>query len=90
MHRGLAGTIAGDYTNRGVEYDDLRQVALLGLVKAVERFDLGRGVPFGAYASRTINGEIKRWFRDKSWSVRPPRSAQEMQLRLRSARTAHP
>lgn len=84
-HRGLAITIAGDYANRGVERDDLRQVALVGIVKAVQRFDPERGVPFGAYASRTVNGEIKRYFRDHTWTVRPPREAQERHLALRRA-----
>jgi RNA polymerase sigma-B factor len=82
-HRGLAITIANDYVGRGVERDDLRQVALVGIVKAVERFDPERGVPYGAFASRTVNGEIKRYFRDKTWTVRPPREAQERHLLLR-------
>jgi RNA polymerase sigma-B factor len=82
-HAGLAIRIASDYSQRGVEDDDLHQIALLGLVKAVERYDLGRGVPFSPFASRTINGELKRYFRDHTWSVRPPRSAQELHLQLR-------
>jgi RNA polymerase sigma-B factor len=82
-HAGLAIRIASDYSQRGVEDDDLHQVALLGLVKAVERYDPDRGVPFSPFASRTINGELKRYFRDHTWSVRPPRSAQEMHLQLR-------
>jgi RNA polymerase sigma-B factor len=84
-HRGLAMTIASDYSGRGVEDDDLRQIALLGILKAVERYDPERGIPFGAFASRTVNGEIKRWFRDRTWTVRPPRSAQERHLELRRA-----
>jgi RNA polymerase sigma-B factor len=84
-HRGLAMTIAGDYSGRGVDDDDLRQIALLGVLKAVERYDPDRGIPFGAFASRTVNGEIKRWFRDRTWTVRPPRSAQERHLELRRA-----
>jgi RNA polymerase sigma-B factor len=84
-HRGLAMTIAADYSGRGVDDDDLRQIALLGMLKAVERYDPGRGIPFGAFASRTVNGEIKRWFRDRTWAVRPPRSAQERHLELRRA-----
>lgn len=84
-HRGLAMTIAADYSGRGVEDDDLRQIALLGILKAVERYDPERGIPFGAFASRTVNGEIKRWFRDRTWTVRPPRSAQERHLELRRA-----
>jgi RNA polymerase sigma-B factor len=87
-HRGLAAAIANDYRGRGVELDDLVQIAMLGTVKAVERFDPRRGIPFSSFASRTINGEIKRYFRDRTWAVRPPRGAQERHLDLRRARTA--
>lgn len=82
-HRGLGLAIAADYSGRGVEDDDLRQIALLGILKAVERFDPERGIPFSSFASRTVNGEIKRWFRDRTWTVRPPRSAQERHLEVR-------
>ena len=87
-HRGLAASIANDYRGRGVELDDLVQIAMLGTLKAVERFDPDRGIPFSSFASRTVNGEIKRYFRDRTWAVRPPRSAQERHLDLRRARTA--
>jgi RNA polymerase sigma-B factor len=87
-HRGLAASIANDYRGRGVELDDLVQIAMLGTLKAVERFDPARGIPFSSFASRTINGEIKRYFRDRTWAVRPPRSAQERHLDLRRARTS--
>jgi RNA polymerase sigma-B factor len=83
--RALAEQISRGFTGRGVESDDLRQVALLGLVKAVERFDPDRGVPFGAFARRTIEGELKRWLRDHAWAVRPPRPAQERNLRMGKA-----
>lgn len=86
-HRGLAASIAHDYRGRGVELDDLVQIAMLGMLKAVERFDPDRGIPFSSFASRTVNGEIKRYFRDRTWAVRPPRSAQERHLDLRRART---
>lgn len=86
-HRGLAASIANDYRGRGVELDDLVQIAMLGTLKAVERFDPGRGIPFSSFASRTVNGEIKRHFRDRTWAVRPPRSAQERHLDLRRARS---
>src|ERR687892_2739213 len=85
-HRGLAARIANDYRGRGVELDDLVQIALLGILKAVERFDPDRGIPFSSFASRTVNGEIKRYFRDRTWAVRPPRSSQERHLDLRRAR----
>jgi RNA polymerase sigma-B factor len=87
-HRGLAASIANDYRGRGVDLDDLVQIAMLGMLKAVERFYPERGIPFSSYASRTVNGEIKRYFRDRTWAVRPPRSAQERHLDLRRARTA--
>lgn len=82
-HRGLAASIANDYRDRGVDFDDLVQIAMLGVLKAVERYQPERGIPFSSFASRTINGEIKRYFRDRTWAVRPPRSAQERHLDLR-------
>jgi RNA polymerase sigma-B factor len=82
-HRGLAASIAHDYRDRGVELDDLVQIAMLGTLKAVERYEPERGIPFSSFASRTINGEIKRYFRDRTWAVRPPRSAQERHLDIR-------
>src|SRR5690606_28086067 len=87
-HRGLAASIANDYRGRGVELDDLIQIALLGTLKAIERFDPDRGIPFSSFASRTINGEIKRYFRDRTWAVRPPRTAPERHLDLRRASAA--
>jgi RNA polymerase sigma-B factor len=87
-HRGLAASIAHDYRGRGVDLDDLVQIAMLGTLKAVERFDPSRGIPFSSFASRTVNGEIKRYFRDRTWAVRPPRSAQERHLDLRRATAA--
>src|SRR5918993_4954909 len=84
-HRGLAASIANDYRGRGVELDDLVQIAMLGMIKAVQRYDVDRGIPFSSFASRTVNGEIKRYFRDRTWAVRPPRSAQERHLDLRRA-----
>ena len=67
----------------GVAGDDLRQTALMAILHAVERFDPEKGVAFRTFASRTIEGELKRHLRDKSWSVRPPRRAQELHLQLR-------
>jgi RNA polymerase sigma-B factor len=58
---------------------------MLGILKAVERFDPGRRIPFSSFASRTVNGEIKRYFRDRTWAVRPPRTTQERHLDLRRA-----
>ena len=85
IHMGLAHHIAGRYLNRGVADDDLRQVALLALVKAVDRFDPDNGAAFSSFAGRTIEGEIKHHFRDATWAVRVPRSAKEMHLLVRRA-----
>lgn len=79
----LAEFFAKRYRNRGAEDDDLRQVAKLALVKAVDRFDPEFGVQFSTFAGRTIDGELKRHFRDKTWSVRVPRGLQELSLEVR-------
>src|SRR5438132_9971302 len=81
-HMGLAGYLARRFANRGEPLDDLVQVAALGLVKAVDRFDASRGVEFSTYATQCIVGELKRHFRDKGWAVRAPRRMQELYLRL--------
>jgi len=82
-HLQIADHYAARYANRGVPVDDLRQTALLAMIRAVDRFDPDAGVEFSTFASRTVDGELKRWFRDKAWAVRPPRSAQERHLALR-------
>ena len=82
-HADLAEHFARRYAGRGLARDDLRQMALLAMVKAADRFDPSRGVAFATFASRTIDGELKRQFRDRSWSVRPPRALQELHLNLR-------
>lgn len=84
-HMGFGIHVARKYANRGVPEDDLRQVAMLALVKAVDRFDPDRGVSFSTFAGRTVEGEIKRYFRDRTWAVRVPRPAKELHLRIRSA-----
>lgn len=81
-HLGLAEYLARRFANRGEPLDDLFQVASLGLLKAVNRFDPDRGVEFSTYATHTIVGELKRHFRDKGWAVRAPRRMQELYLRL--------
>ena len=73
------------YSHRGVDSDDLRQTAFLALVQAADRFDPTMGVAFTTFASRTIDGTIKRYFRDRTWSVRPPRATQELHLQIRQA-----
>lgn len=81
-HIGLAEYLARRFNNRGELLDDLTQVASLGLLKALDRFDPERGVEFSTYATHTIVGELKRHFRDKGWAVRAPRRLQELYLRL--------
>jgi RNA polymerase sigma-B factor len=81
-HRPLATHLARRYANRGEPLDDLVQVAFVGMLKAVERFDPERGLEFSTFATATVDGELKRHFRDKTWSVRVPRRSQELHLRL--------
>lgn len=81
-HIRLAEFLARRFSHRGEPVDDLRQVALVGLLKAVERFDPSRGLKFSSFATPTIVGEIKRHFRDKGWAVRVPRRVQELHLRV--------
>jgi len=81
-HIRLAEFIARRFVHRGEPLDDLRQVALIGLVKAVERFEPDRGLQFSSFATPTIMGELKRHFRDKGWAVRVPRRVQELHLEL--------
>ena len=84
-HLDLARGLASRYRNRGESWDDLVQVAFLGLVKAARGYHPGAGASFAAYATPTITGEIRRHFRDHGWDVRPPRRLQELRSRLRSA-----
>jgi len=76
------------FTGRGLAPEDLRQVAFLGLIGAVERFDPERGVAFATFAGRTVEGELKRFLRDRSWALRPPRRQQELFLHVRQAEDA--
>ncbi|MBL3669992.1 SigB/SigF/SigG family RNA polymerase sigma factor [Streptomyces sp. M2CJ-2] len=81
----MAHRIAGRFRDRGESVEDLRQVAALGLVKAVDRFDPARGA-FESYAVPTITGEVKRHFRDRMWALRVPRRVQELRNKVRIAR----
>jgi RNA polymerase sigma-B factor len=85
MHLPLVEYLARRFRNRGEPLDDLVQVATIGLIKSVDRFDLERGVEFSTYATPTIVGEIKRHFRDKGWAIRVPRRLQELKLSLSKA-----
>jgi RNA polymerase sigma-B factor len=81
-HMRLAEFLARRFAHRGEQPDDLRQVALVGLLKAVERFEPDRGLQFSSFATPTITGELKRYFRDRGWAVRVPRRVQELHLEL--------
>jgi RNA polymerase sigma-B factor len=85
IHLPLVEYLARRFRNRGEWLDDLTQVATIGLIKSIDRFDLARGVEFSTYATPTIVGEIKRHFRDKGWAVRVPRRLQELKLALTKA-----
>lgn len=82
MHLPLAGFLARRFRDRGESIEDLTQVATIGLIKAVDRFDLDRGVEFSTFASPTIIGEVKRHFRDKGWAIRVPRRLQELRMSI--------
>jgi RNA polymerase sigma-B factor len=78
----LVRSLARRYAYRGEQLDDLVQIGAIGLIKAIDRFDLERGVELTTYATPNIIGEIKRHFRDKGWSVRVPRGLQELNVQI--------
>jgi RNA polymerase sigma-B factor len=81
----MADRLAGRFRSRGENYEDLRQVAALGLVKAVDRYDPERGHAFESYAVPTVTGELKRHFRDHLWTLHVPRRVQDLRNRVRFA-----
>ncbi|MDO5755201.1 MAG: SigB/SigF/SigG family RNA polymerase sigma factor [Tissierellia bacterium] len=83
----IAEILAKKYVNKGIDYDDLFQVASIGLILAVDRYDVNKGFEFSSFATPTIVGEIKRYFRDKGWVIRVPRRIQEMSKKINNART---
>jgi RNA polymerase sigma-B factor len=85
MHLPLVEYLARRFRNRGEPLDDLTQVATIGLIKSVDRFDTDRGVEFSTYATPTIIGEVKRYFRDKGWAIRVPRRLQELRMQIGAA-----
>jgi len=85
MYLNLVRYLAGKFRNRGEPIDDLVQAGAVGLIKAVDRFDTGRGFEFTTYATPTIIGEIKRHFRDKGWAMKVPRRLQELSVRVNGA-----
>ena len=78
----LVRSLARRYAYRGEQLDDLVQIGAIGLIKAIDRFDIDRGVELTTYATPNIIGEIKRHFRDKGWAVRVPRGLQELNVQL--------
>lgn len=84
-YQGLVRFLAGKFTNRGEEMEDLVQVGNIGLINAIDRFDPMRGTKFSTYVTPTIVGEIRRHFRDKAWSLKVPRRLQELSLAINKA-----
>lgn len=84
-HLSLAEACARRFANRGEPLDDLEQVAMVGLVKAVERFDPRHGVPFAGFAVPTITGELRRHFRDATWALKVPRGAKDLHVQIPAA-----
>ena len=85
LHLPLVEHCARRFRNRGEPFEDLVQVGTIGLLKSIDRFDLDRGVEFSTYATPTIIGEIKRYFRDKGWAIRVPRRLQELRMQIGAA-----
>lgn len=85
LHLPLVEHCARRFRNRGEPFEDLVQVGTIGLIKSVDRFDTERGVEFSTYATPTIIGEIKRYFRDKGWAIRVPRRLQELRMQIGTA-----
>ena len=84
----VAREVARRYRGRGLSADDLEQVAYVGLCKAVRNYDPQKATDFHSYAVPTIRGELRRWFRDAGWVVRPPRSVQELQVKVTTTQEA--
>ena len=85
LHLPLVEHCARRFRNRGEPFEDLVQVGTIGLLKSIDRFDLERAVEFSTYATPTIIGEIKRYFRDKGWAIRVPRRLQELRMQIGAA-----
>ena len=82
----LVNILAKKYINRGVEFEDLYQVASLALIYAIDRYDMSKGYEFSSFATPTIIGEIKKYFRDKVWTMRVPRRIQELNKKVSDAK----
>ncbi|PID82587.1 MAG: B/F/G family RNA polymerase sigma-70 factor [Clostridiales bacterium] len=82
----IAEILSKKYINKGIDYEDIYQVACMGLLFAIDRFDIERGYEFSSFATPTIVGEIKKHFRDKGWTIRVPRRIQELSKKITIAK----
>lgn len=82
----IAEILSKKYVNRGIDYEDIFQIASLGLIYAIQRFDISKGFEFSSFATPTIIGEIKKYFRDKGWAIRVPRRIQELSKKINNAK----
>ncbi|NLY46386.1 MAG: SigB/SigF/SigG family RNA polymerase sigma factor [Tissierella sp.] len=85
-HIYIAEILSKKYSNRGIDYDDIFQVACIGLIYAIDRFDIDKGYEFSSFATPTIIGEIKKYFRDKGWTIRVPRRIQELSKKINNSK----
>lgn len=85
-HLYIAEILSKKYSNRGIDYDDIYQVASIGLIYAVDRFKVAKGYEFSSFATPTIIGEIKKHFRDKGWTIRVPRRIQELSKKVNNSK----
>ncbi|MBU5428362.1 SigB/SigF/SigG family RNA polymerase sigma factor [Tissierella pigra] len=85
-HIYIAEILSKKYANRGIEYDDIYQVACIGLIYAIDRYNIEKGYEFSSFATPTIIGEIKKYFRDKGWTIRVPRRIQELSKKINNAK----
>lgn len=85
-HLYIAEILSKKYANRGIDYEDIYQVASIGLIYAVDRFDVDKGFKFSSFATPTIIGEIKKYFRDKGWTIRVPRRIQELSKKINNSK----
>lgn len=85
-HLYLVNLLSKKYINKGVEFEDIYQVASLALIYAIERYDISKGYEFSSFATPTIVGEIKKYFRDKVWTLRVPRRVQELSKKISEAK----
>lgn len=85
-HLYIAEILSKKYANRGIDYDDIFQVASIGLIFAINRYDIDKGFEFSSFATPTIIGEIKKYFRDKGWTIRVPRRIQELSKKINNAK----